>query len=95
MTNVQTGVIGDQLFIWYYATLGNVQTSCIVRRHARQKLALEVPFEVINQNSLIKNTQSKFVLVYSYIILIMINQNSLMKNDLSKFINKLRSIKIH
>ena len=87
MTNVQTGVIGDQLFFWYYATLGNVQTSCIVRRHARQKLALEIPVEVINQNSLIKNTQSKFILVY-----LDHDQDSLMKNlenDLSKFINKL------
>ena len=43
LSNVVIGVIGGQLFFWYCATLGNVQTSRIVRRHARQKLALQIP----------------------------------------------------
>ena len=46
MRNATIGVIGGQLFFWYCATLGNVQTSRIVRRHARPKLALQLPLEL-------------------------------------------------
>ena len=41
-----TGVIGGQLFFWYCTTLGNVQTSLIVRRHDRPKVTRQIPLEV-------------------------------------------------
>ena len=46
LINIPTGVIGGQLFFWFCATLGNVQTSRLVRRHARPKLALRLPLEM-------------------------------------------------
>jgi len=46
LSNFVIGVIGGQLFFWYCATLGNVQTSRIVRRHARPKLALQLPLDL-------------------------------------------------
>ena len=49
---VGIGVIGGQLFFWYCATLGNVQTSRIVRRHARPKVALQIP--LVLEEALVK-----------------------------------------
>ena len=46
LINYHLGVIGGQLFFWYCVTLGNVQTSRIVRRHAKPKLALQIPLEL-------------------------------------------------